>query len=202
MDSASRTRHRWDHSFDTSGERGEGEGGEEGEMERGEKDADLHSTPSYNKQKTSFISLLRRHSIGNYMYMQHCYNIIKTNTYMYTVTDIPYKELLHSWILYLYVCITWLDADPTMCFFAVVTFIMAMLVCTIWVIQGVFTHIVIVTPNETVMAAYEVDSIITANIVHRVTSTTQVEDEENQEIYVLSREVWWHPLLFKCQAWC
>ena len=44
----------------------------------------------------------------------------------------------------------------------------------------------IVTPNETVMAAYEVDSIITANIVHCVTSTTQVE---GQEIYVLSREV-------------
>ena len=92
----------------------------------------------------------------------------------------PYKKLHYSRMYYNQLLI--LAADPIMCFLAMVTFVIAMLVCIIWVVPGVFTHTVVVAPNETVMAAYEVDPLVTANIVYRVTSTMKEGEELNRSV--------------------
>ena len=57
-----------------------------------------------------------------------------------------------------------------MCFLALLTFVMAMLVCIIWAAQGVYTDTIVITPNDTVMAAYEVDRQVTDNILYRISS--------------------------------
>ena len=72
--------------------------------------------------------------------------------------------------------------DPTMCLLATVTFVMAMLVCFIWAIPGVFTNTVVVAPNDTIMAAFDVDSQVTANIVYSLKSTSKGVGEGGRNI--------------------
>lgn len=69
-----------------------------------------------------------------------------------------------------------------MCFLALLTFVMAMLVCIIWAVPGVYTDTIVIGPNDTVMAAYKVDRQVTDNILYHISSSgahvTKDGDEE------------------------
>lgn len=72
-----------------------------------------------------------------------------------------------------------------MCFLALLTFIMAMLICVVWAVPGVFTDTLIIAPNDTVMAAYEVDTRDTHNIQYALSSMTSGEATSNAETLVI-----------------
>ena len=57
-----------------------------------------------------------------------------------------------------------------MCFLALLTFTMAMLVCVIWVVPGIFTDTLVIAPNDTVMAAYQIDTRDTESILYTLSS--------------------------------
>lgn len=79
--------------------------------------------------------------------------------------------------------VTW-PAGASMCFLALLTFVMAMLVCTILAVPGVYMDTIVVAPNDTVMAAYEVDRQVTDNIMYSVSSSeANVDDEEELVFY-------------------
>ena len=74
-----------------------------------------------------------------------------------------------------------------MCFLALLTFTMAMLVCVIWVVPGIFTDTLVIAPNDTVMAAYQIDTRDTESILYTLSSLTSGEasssDSESLVIY-------------------
>lgn len=72
-----------------------------------------------------------------------------------------------------------------MCFLALLTFVMAMLVCVVWAVPGIFTDTFIIAPNDTVMAAHEVDTRDTDNILYTLSSLTDeiVNSSESLVIY-------------------
>ena len=70
-----------------------------------------------------------------------------------------------------------------MCFLALLTFVMAMLVCVIWIVPGIYMDTVIIASNDTIMAAYEVDPQTTESIVYSLPEMAgehleNVSDEE------------------------
>ena len=72
-----------------------------------------------------------------------------------------------------------------MCFLALLTFVMAMLVCVVWAVPGIFTDTIVIAPNDTVMAAYEVDTQDTDNIRYTLSSLSDeiVNSSESLAIY-------------------
>ena len=76
-----------------------------------------------------------------------------------------------------------------MCFLALLMFVMAMLVCIIWAVPGVYTDTIVIAPNDTVMAAYEVDRQVTDNILYRISSSEAHSAKDGDEELVFYREV-------------
>lgn len=72
-----------------------------------------------------------------------------------------------------------------MCFLALLTFVMAMLVCVIWAVPGIFTNTLVIAPNDTVMAAYQVDTRDTDNIQYTLSSLIDGEVMNNSESLVI-----------------
>ena len=68
-----------------------------------------------------------------------------------------------------------------MCFLALLTFVMAMLVCVVWAVPGIFTDMLVVAPNDTVMAAYQVDTRDTDNIQYALSSLIDGEVTNSSE---------------------
>ena len=72
-----------------------------------------------------------------------------------------------------------------MCFLATLLFAMAMLVCSIWTIPGVFTDKVVIAPNDTIMAAFEVDTHTTDNILYTLPSSEM--DKKGELVFYRQR---------------
>ena len=73
-----------------------------------------------------------------------------------------------------------------MCFLALLTFVMAMLVCTVWAVPGIFTTTLVIAPNDTIMAAYQVDIRDTDNILFTSSSLVSkvANDGDNKSLVV------------------
>ena len=61
-----------------------------------------------------------------------------------------------------------------MCFLAFLTFVMAMLTCIVWAVPGIFTDTLVIAPNDTVMAAYEVDTRDTDSIQYTLSLSSSL----------------------------
>jgi hypothetical protein len=70
-----------------------------------------------------------------------------------------------------------------MCFLALLTFTMAMLVCIIWTVPGIFTDTLIIAPNDTVMAAYQIDTRDTDNVLYTLSSLMGDGEASNSNRY-------------------